>query len=114
MTGILQKMLAADVMVFATPVYFHAMNGQLKTFIDRVCPIYTMISNKEVYFVVTAAGGEGEIEHGVQSLRVFTDTFSNITERGVMGDGGVWNVGEVKKSPSLKQAYAMVKMPEKA
>lgn len=29
-----------------------------KTFMDRTCPIYAMIRNKEVYYIVSAAGGQ--------------------------------------------------------
>jgi len=60
MAEIHKKMLAADVMVLATPVYFHVMNGQMKVFIDRVCPIYTMIHDKDVYFAVSCAGGDAQ------------------------------------------------------
>lgn len=34
MAEILDKMVKADVIVLATPVYFYTMDGQLKTFID--------------------------------------------------------------------------------
>ena len=34
---IIGKMLAADVIVMATPVYFYAMSAQMKTLIDRCC-----------------------------------------------------------------------------
>ena len=33
MAEILDKMIAADVIVMATPVYFYAMNAQIKTLI---------------------------------------------------------------------------------
>jgi multimeric flavodoxin WrbA len=55
MAEVLEKMIAADVIVMATPVYFYTMNGQMKTMIDRTCPRYTEISNKEIYFIMTAA-----------------------------------------------------------
>ena len=55
MTEILDKMIDADAIVMATPVYFYAMNGQMKTFIDRVCAKYTSVSNKDFYFIATAA-----------------------------------------------------------
>ena len=35
---IIGKMLAADVIVMATPVYFYAMSAQMKTLIDRYNP----------------------------------------------------------------------------
>ena len=37
MADILDKMVKADVIVLATPVYFYTMNAQLKTLIDRTC-----------------------------------------------------------------------------
>lgn len=46
MAEILEKMVKADVIVLATPMYFYTISGQLKTFIDRCCARYTEISNK--------------------------------------------------------------------
>ena len=55
MALILDKMVIADVILMATPVYFYTMDGQMKTFIDRCCARYTHISNKDFYFIATAA-----------------------------------------------------------
>jgi multimeric flavodoxin WrbA len=55
MADILDKIVNADVLVMATPVYFYTMNGQMKTLIDRTYARYTEISNKEMYFILTAA-----------------------------------------------------------
>ena len=48
MAEIMDKMVNADVIVFATPVYFYTMDAQLKTLIDRTVPRYTEMVNKEV------------------------------------------------------------------
>ena len=40
MAMILKKMIAADGLVMATPVYFYTMNAQMKTLIDRACARY--------------------------------------------------------------------------
>ena len=45
MAEILDKMVKADVIVMATPVYFYSMNGQMKTLIDRTVPRYEEIRN---------------------------------------------------------------------
>ncbi|MGD9157480.1 MAG: flavodoxin family protein [Desulfobacteraceae bacterium] len=103
--SIMKKVVVADVLVLATPVYFHSMNAQMKTFIDRVCPFYSMISNKDVYFIISAAGGSGVVESTVKSLRQFTECLSNITERGVISVTGVWDVGGVNGTPAVKQAF---------
>ncbi len=105
MNEILEKLLGCDVMVLATPVYFHSMNAQMKTFIDRVCPVYKLLKDKDVYFVVAAAGGEILIERTAQSLRVFTDCLDNIKEKGIVAVTGVWDVGEVKTTQALNLAY---------
>ena len=36
-----QKMEKADVLVFATPIYYYEMSGQMKTMLDRGNPLYT-------------------------------------------------------------------------
>lgn len=48
-------MVAADAIVMATPVYFYTMSAQMKTLIDRCCSLYTKMSNKDFYFIATAA-----------------------------------------------------------
>ena len=47
MAEVLDKMVNADVIVMATPVYFYTMCGQMKTLIDRTCARYTEINDKE-------------------------------------------------------------------
>ncbi len=36
---IAQKMKEADVLVFATPIYYYEMSGQMKTMLDRANPL---------------------------------------------------------------------------
>ena len=52
---IIDKMVRADVIAMATPVYFYTMAAQMKTLIDRCCARYTEISGKEFYLLLTAA-----------------------------------------------------------
>ena len=49
---IVEKMIAADVIVMATPVYFYTMCGQMKIMIDRCCARYTEITNNEIKFLI--------------------------------------------------------------
>lgn len=39
-------MIAADVIVMATPVYFYTMSAQMKTLIDRCCARYLEIKTR--------------------------------------------------------------------
>lgn len=55
MADLLDKVLEADVIVLATPVYFYTLCAQMKTFIDRTVPRYLDMRNKEFYFILAAA-----------------------------------------------------------
>ena len=107
MDEILQKMIKADVIVMATPVYFYTMNAQMKTLIDRTVPRYLEISNKDFYFLVTAADpDESSLERTINGLRGFTeDCLDNAKEKGIIYAAGVWQVGEIQSSPAMKKAY---------
>lgn len=105
MAEIHEKVLAADVLVLASPVYFRSFNGQMKTFIDRICPIYPMITGKDVYFIISAAGGRLPVDSTVQSFKTFTGCLSGIREKGVISITGVWDEGGVKGTKAMEQAY---------
>lgn len=105
---IIDKMLKADVLVMATPVYFYSMSAQMKTLIDRCCGPYTEMKNKEFYFIATAADDDEKImDRIVTSFEGFLDCLENPTIKGTVFCGGVWHVGEIKGNPSLKKAYEM-------
>jgi multimeric flavodoxin WrbA len=108
MTGVLNKMILADVIVMATPVYFYTMNGQMKTLIDRTYAQYTKISNKEMYFIMTAAVGNKDLlERTLEGFRGFTSCLSGPKEKGVIYGVGAWNMGDIKKSAAMTQTYEM-------
>lgn len=105
MAAILEKMVQADVLVLATPVYFYSMDGQLKTLIDRTLPRYTEIRNKEVYFIATAAAGKGAMERTMDALRGFTDCLPGAQVKGAIYGSGVYQKGEVLETMALQEAY---------
>ena len=110
MALILDKMVIADVIVMATPVYFYTMDGQMKTFIDRCCARYTHISNKDFYFIATAADVRPQaLERTFDGFRGFTAGLENAREAGLLYGAGVWNMGEVNDTNSMKEAYEMGK-----
>lgn len=107
---IIEKMLAADVIVMATPVYFYTMSAQMKTLIDRCCGRYTEITNKEFYFIVAAAEDNKEkMLRTVDTFQGFLDCLENPVTKGTIFGLGVWNMGEIRDNPALKEAYEMGK-----
>ena len=111
MKNLLEKMVNADIIVLATPVYFYTMDAQLKTFIDRCVSRYTEISNKEIYFIVAAADtNKDNLAPAIEGLRGFTrDCLEGSKEKGIIYGTGAWQVGEIKTLPAYKKAYEMGK-----
>ncbi len=110
MAEVLKKIIAADAIVMATPVYFYTMNGQMKTLIDRTCSQYTEINNKDFYFIVTAADESKQaMERTLEGFRGFTSCLEGAEEKGIIYGTGVWQMGEIKGHPAMKQAYEMGK-----
>lgn len=110
MAEIIEKMLAAQVIVMGTPTYFYAMSAQMKTLIDRCCGPYTEMKNKEFYFIAAAAEEDaGIMNRVVDSFRGFLDCLENPVIQGTVFCGGVWHVGEIEGKPALQEAYEMGK-----
>jgi multimeric flavodoxin WrbA len=68
MAAVLPKLLAADVIVTATPVYFSMLSGLLKNFIDRTCPIWPKLEGKRLAGLAVAEEGIGQ---AMQNLKVY-------------------------------------------
>jgi multimeric flavodoxin WrbA len=108
MAEILEKMVSADVIVMATPVYFYTMNAQMKTLIDRTAPRYTEISDKEFYFIVAAADDSREaMERTLEGFKGFTSCLSGAKEKGAVYGIGATNAGDIKSSVAMGQSYEM-------
>ena len=111
MAELLNKMILADTIVLATSVYFYSIDGQLKTLIDRTVPRYAEISNKEFYYIMTAADtNKNMLNRTVETIRGFTeDCLSGAKEKGIIYGTGAWGKGEIKNTPAFSEAYEMGK-----
>ena len=110
MAHVLEKILAADVIVMATPVYFYNMNAQMKTVIDRTFSRYTEIRDKEMYFIVTAADDRTKaMERTIEGFRGFTSCLNGVKEKAIIYGTGAWDKGDIKSHPAMKEAYEMGK-----
>lgn len=108
MKDIMQKMIAADVIVMATPIYFYTMAGQLKTFIDRNCSFYTLLKDKEFYFIMAAANDNNHsMDRTIEEFRGYLSCIAGSKEKGIICGTGAWNKGDILKSKALEEAYKM-------
>lgn len=86
-----EKVRTADKIVFATPIYYFEMAGQMKTFLDRMNPIYTdEYSFRNIYMIATAAEeGDFVFEKAYNGLQGWVDCFKKAELSGLLACGGI-------------------------
>lgn len=106
---IVQKMRTAEVLVFATPIYYYGMSGQMKTLLDRANPLYQSdYSFREIYLLSAAAEDSPEVDaNAITSLNGWISCFERAKLAGVLCAGGVDVVGAIAGHPALRRAYEM-------
>lgn len=102
-----QKMGRADVLVFATPIYYYEMSGQMKTMLDRANPLFAAgYAFKEVYLLTTAAeDGEPVWRRAKSGLEGWLKCFPKAKLAGAIFCGGVGGPGEAQGHPAMEEAY---------
>lgn len=110
MAQVLQKMIDADVLVLASPVYFYSIDAQLKAVIDRSVARWTEVKNKELYYIMTAADQDREsMNTTLACFRGYADCIEGAREMGVIYGIGVYQKGEVSTTKAMQEAYEMGK-----
>lgn len=107
---LVEKMMSADTVVLATPVYFYSMDAQLKALIDRTVSRWEdfgRFKDTEFWFIVTAADASREMMNAtLEGLRGFTrDCMDGSVERGVIYGVGAYEKGEIRALPAMREAY---------
>lgn len=107
--GIAEQMKAADVIVFATPIYYYEMSGQMKTLLDRTNSLYPSdYSFRDIYLLSSAADDEeGADERAIHGLEGWIICYEKCHLAGTVFAGGVNATGEIQGHPALKKAYEM-------
>lgn len=104
---IVAKMRDADVIAFATPIYYYEMSGQLKTLLDRANPLYPSDYRfRDIYMLTSAAEDEQSTpERAVTGLTGWIDCFEKSHLAGTVFAGGVNAPEEINGHPALAEAY---------
>ena len=101
--AIAQKMLTADVLVFATPIYFYEMCGQMKTMLDRTNPLFPAdYAFRDVYLLASAADtDESAMDGAIKGLQGWIACLEKATLKGVIRGVGAEGVGAVRNIPGV-------------
>ena len=107
MNALYESFQNADVLVFATPVYYYSVCGQLKTLLDRLNPLYVRNNQfKDVYLLATAADDdESAMDSAVKDIQGWIDCFDGVTLKGVIRGIGVTEKGEINATAFPGQAF---------
>lgn len=108
---IVEKMKNADIIAFATPIYYYEMSGQMKTLLDRANPLYPSdYKFRDIYFLASAAEEEEDtMDKAVSGLEGWIDCFEKAKLKGIVKALGVTNEGDINHHSSLSRAYEMGK-----
>ena len=108
MAEVLQKMIDADVLVLASPVYFYSIGAQLKALIDRTVARWLEVKDKEFYYIVTAADeGLASADTTLACFRGYAECVEGAKEMGIIYGMGTYEKGEVKGKSAMTEAYEM-------
>ena len=106
---IARQMLTADVLVFATPIYYYGMCGQMKTLLDRANSLYDSdYAFRDIYLLAAAAEEDAHTVDGtVTGLTGWVDCFEKARLAGTVFAGGVTVPGAAQGHPALERAYEL-------
>lgn len=109
--SIVAKMREADVLVFATSIYYYEMSGQMKTLLDRANPLYGGDYHfTDIYMLTSAADNEPETPAlAVAGLGGWINCFDRASLKGSVFAGGVTDPGEIGGHQALIDAYQLGK-----
>ena len=108
---IMGKVLNADVVCWATPIYYYEMSGQMKTLIDRMNGMYEQdYQFRDVYLLTTAAEDEEQTPKRAETgLTGWIDCYPKSHLAGTLFCGGVNDAREIEGNPKLQEAYELGK-----
>lgn len=109
MPSIIGRMHDADIIAFATPIYYYEMCGQMKTLLDRANPLYNSdYCFRDIYMLMAAAEDEDEVpQRAVNGLEGWIECFPKARLAGSVFAGGVTDTGDIDGHKALVQAYEM-------
>ena len=106
---IMAKVLKADVICWATPIYYYEMSGQMKTLIDRMNAMYEQVYQfRDIYLLTTAAEDETETpKHAEIGLTGWIDCYPKSHLAAHLFCGGVNDAREIEGNTKLREAFEL-------
>lgn len=103
------KILSADMIVFATPLYYYGMSAQLKALLDRFCAFNSSIQKKRMRSALISVAWNSD-DWTFEALMAHYQTLTrylNLTDMGTVLGYGCGTPSMTRRSPYPQQAYAL-------
>lgn len=105
MRGLHEKLKTADLIVFASPVYFYGLTAQLKAIVDRFhAPIRNELKVRKLALLLVAADTIPEVFDSILIQYESTLSYFHLADAGKVLVRGVEEKGAIKGNPALDEA----------
>lgn len=106
MAEIYEKLKVADMAVIASPVYFYGISAKLKAIIDRLhTPMRNEFRIKRLALLLVGAATLPELFDAIKLQYQLVLNFFHLEDAGMVLVRGVKDVGDIKGTKALEQAY---------
>lgn len=102
---IMAKVKEAEVIIYATPIYYYEMSGQMKTLLDRLNPLYSSdYKFRDIYMIATAAEDDkSAFEKAYNGLQGWVDCFEKATLKGMITGVGIGDASDAANHTGVMQ-----------
>ena len=109
--AITDEIAAADVVVWATPIYYYEMSGQMKTMIDRANSLFSRERKfKDVYLLAAADDNDPATpERAINGLKGWIECMKGARFAGCVFVGGIEEERAIEGNIGLKRAFDLGK-----
>lgn len=113
MTAVYNKLMGADTVVIASPVYFYGISAQLKALIDRLhTPMRNEFRIKRLGLILVGAATLPDLFDPILLQYRMILRFFKLEDIGTVLVSGAKDKGDVLKGDGIKRAYELGKMLE--
>lgn len=106
MTAVLKSLDQADLVVFASPIYWFDITGQLKCAIDRMYARGSVGFHFDKTILLLDSGADGVYDAAIAQYKA-TGAYLKWEDKGIITIPGMDEKGSMKKSPKLKEVYQL-------
>ena len=99
------ELIEADVIVFATPIYYFGVSGQLKNVIDRFYSAHDVMGHKTTYFFATMGNPNVHVADPSADMYDKMIRYLGWTDGGKILANGIWAKGAIQGTKFMDIAY---------